>query len=156
MKTLKFYSKRLSANEREKIKQTNVIKRDFIYQTNKKRTFKGYELRYSNKYISDDECWLKFVAGSNFNNPERKLNYSRVKRVHWIFMILDLYQKHEQPYKIYSNLEEIVNPNNKKVITVRVVDENYNLFFELYDDKENPYYLLTSAYYKGKQKRKAG
>jgi len=150
MKKLKFYTKRLSGNEKQKKSTVKIIKRDFMYEINKKRTFKGYELKYSNQYISNEECWLKFVAGSKYRNQNRNINLSRVQRIHWIFIVLDEYKKYDKPNEIYSNFSEYINPNSG-IITVTIVDENYVMFFDFYGDVEKPYYLLTSAYYKGKQ-----
>lgn len=106
------------------------IKRSFIYEINKPRTFKGKPLEYSNKYISNEECWLKFVAGSKHNNPDRKINNSRVASILWIFEIIDIFYKNSDPTIIYSNIQVIPYINNKFKFEIVIDGHNYYMYFE--------------------------
>lgn len=155
MKKIKLYTRPIKGNKSDQKTKINLIKKHFFYEINKPRTFKDIELRYSNKYISDEECWLKFVAGSKFNNEKRIINFSRAERIHWIFLIIDLFKFNNNNYKNYSNVVEYINPNNTRKLEIKILDYHYSLYLEYYpkdENNEHDYYLLLTAFYKGRNK----
>lgn len=127
------------------------IKNNFEYELRKPRMFKGHPIILAKQDVSPEECWLKFVAGGKFNNKQRKVNNARVARIHWIFEILEIYRKYDDPTKIFSNIKESTNPNSLDEITVSIEDKNYNLYFKKeYKDGVFQKFILLTAYSKRK------
>lgn len=127
--------------------EVNLIKKYFFYEINKKRTFKGKPLVYAQSFISPEDCWLKFVAGGVQGNPSRKINPARVARVHWIFLILDIYYKNENPPSIYTNIREVPHSQDKFKLEISISDKNYFLYFKkIYRGNEIVKYVLLTAF----------
>lgn len=126
--------------------EINQIKRNFFYELRKNRLFKGKPLELAKQNVSEEECWLKFVAGGIKSNPKRKINYGRVARVHWLFLILDIYFKNNDPTAIYENITESISANKHK-LQITIKDKSYHLHFAIIYNKNGTiqkYVLLTA------------
>jgi hypothetical protein len=69
-----------------------AIKKYFINEIKKTRTYKNYTIgyhSYDNPSTDDDKCFNKFAIGKIDNHRTENLDLSRCIRLHWIHMILD-------------------------------------------------------------------
>lgn len=113
----------------------------FIKEINKQRKFKGLNLTYANKQLSDEACWEKFViGGKEYHGNTNKIDYVRANRVHWIFTILDYLEN-----KNYENLSRKISvKGNEGDHEIVVFEQKYYLYLRKNKYNPNEYVLVTA------------
>jgi len=90
---MKLVAKRISKNSTVQEKEIASIRKYFFVEINKQRFFLSKPLEFAKINISEDECWDKFAIGSVKDHRTRKLSINRIKRIHWITMLIDYITK---------------------------------------------------------------
>src|SRR5690554_1609098 len=73
-------------------KKVLTRKRYFLQDITKPRKYKNKDVIYA-KQENPEECWIKFMFGSEKYHHTMNIDLDRVSRSHWMFSILDYLAK---------------------------------------------------------------
>jgi len=120
---MKLHLNRISREVSKQTREISSIKKYFLVEIQKPRTFLNKPLIFAKSEISEDDCWDKFAIGSTNDHRTRKPSINRIKRIHWISLLID-YIVRNNYVSLSSDITYSVNGNEH---IIYVISEKYKI-----------------------------
>lgn len=148
MKLIKLHPKYLGyikdPNNNHKVRQ---IKKYFLKDISKPRQYNNKTILYA-KQDDPEECWIKFMFGSEKYHHTMAIDLNRVARAHWLFSVLD-YLENIDPDLYDEKISFYQQSKRRQRIEIKLKGETYLLVLNHIDDNS---VMVITAYSKREKK----